>query len=280
MKDNLNGTSPKRAYKQWEALYSIISDLAVVELLDPQPGLPDMLFTANAGLVLEDKFVLSRFLHTERQGEEQFFEDWFVTNQFALHKLPSRFSFEGAGDALLDRGKDALWAGYGHRSTLEAYNYISRWLNLQILPLRLVDDRFYHLDTCFCPLKDGYLLYYPAAFDKDSQELINLHVSKDKQVVANEADALNFSCNAINIENRVVLNRVSSSLRRDLSRAGFETIETELSEFMKSGGSAKCLTIRLDEPRVSSFIESVEELNVLQPQLHTYQPITPALVTA
>lgn len=249
MEGNINRTSVALAQDQWQRLYDLIKTQATVELVRPQPGLPDMPFAANAGLILEDKAILSRFRFPERQGEEQYFADWFAANGFTVHTLPPQIFFEGAGDALLDRDQRWLWAGYGHRSLLDSHLYLSKWLELEVLSLRLVDDRFYHLDTCFCPLSQGYLMYYPLAFDEPSRRLIAQRIPPEKRLVLSERDAVNFACNAVNIEHFVLLNQASLPLKEQLNRAGFEVLETPLTEFMKAGGSAKCLTLRLNEPR-------------------------------
>jgi len=249
MQGNVGEASPSRAVQQWQALEACISGEAKVELVRPQPGLPDMPFTANASLVLDDAVVLSRFLYPERQGEEAHFERWFYDRGFAVLKLPSTIPFEGAGDALLDRREPVLWMGYGHRSSLESARYVSRWLDIEVLTLKLADPRFYHLDTCFCPLEGGYVMYYPPGFDNASQALIAARVPAALRIEVDEEDALSFACNAVNIGKTVVLNRVGTRLNARLGDAGFNVVESELTEFMKAGGSAKCLTLRLDEPR-------------------------------
>jgi N-dimethylarginine dimethylaminohydrolase len=114
--------------------------------------------------------------------------------------------------------------------------------------LQLVDPRFYHLDTCLCPLSGGHLMYYPAAFDAASQAAIVARVPQDKRIAVSEEDALAFACNAVNLDDLVILNRASESLRGRLDEAGYRVQETPLHEFLKAGGSAKCLTLRLDEP--------------------------------
>ena len=250
MRGNVKATSLQRAAGQWQTLHDIIAKSASVERIRPNPGLPDMPFTANASLVLEDTVVLSRFLYPERQGEEAHFERWFYDRGFAVLKLPATIAFEGAGDALFDRGTPVLWMGYGHRSSREAARYVGRWLDREVLPLKLADPRFYHLDTCFCPLENGYLMYYPGGFDHDSQLLIAARVPKGQRIIVDEADALNFACNAVNIGRTVIVNRAGAALSESLRRTGFEVIENDLSEFMKAGGSAKCLTLRLNEPRL------------------------------
>lgn len=260
MEGNVHRSSLERAQAQWQSLYSIINARATVELATPAKGWPDMVFTANAGLILGNTVVLSRFYHTERQGEEPHFKAWFESQGYTVHELPRELSFEGAGDALLDRAGRWLWAGYGYRSMLESHPYLAKWLDVEVLSLRLIDQRFYHLDTCFCPLAQGYLLYYPGAFDAYSNRLIELRIPADKRLAITEADAVNFACNAVNLEaeagspGTVVVNRVTQGLRRSLESRGFEVIETDLSEFLKAGGAAKCLTLRLTESLAADTI--------------------------
>lgn len=263
MEGNIHKSSRERAVQQWEGLYHIIKDHshAVVDLVKPEVGWPDMVFTANAGLVLDKTVVLSRFYHKERQGEEPYFKQWFESQGYAVYELPKELPFEGAGDALLDREGRWLWAGYGFRSELDSHPLIAKWLDIEVLSLRLMDERFYHLDTCFCPLTDGYLLYYPGAFDAYSNRLIELRVPEDRRVPIDEDDAVNFACNAVNIHKTVILNQVSDALRQQLEDKGFEVIETPLTEFLKAGGAAKCLTLRVTEPiipdhRAAATVES------------------------
>lgn len=245
---NIHHSSRDLAIQQWQCLHQLLSKSANIEMMVPQPDWPDMVFTANAGLVVDKTVVLSRFLHPERQGEEFFYRQWFIDQGYTLHDLPKDLPFEGAGDALLDREGRWLWAGYGFRSELDAHPYLADWLDVEVLSLRLMDERFYHLDTCFCPLINGYLLYYPPAFDAYSNRLISQRIPESKRIVVSEPDAVNFACNAINIENIVILNPISSDLKAKLCTVGFEVVETPLTEFIKAGGAAKCLTLRLTEP--------------------------------
>jgi lysine-ketoglutarate reductase/saccharopine dehydrogenase-like protein (TIGR00300 family) len=248
MEGNIHKPSRETAAGQWRALYQLLKQEAEVESISPRPGLPDMVFTANAGLAVGGKFVLSRFLHRERQGEEEPFRKWFSKSGFEIFELPPDLPFEGAGDALLDRQGACLWAGYGFRSELDSHPLLAEWLELDVISLRLIDPRFYHLDTCFCPLEGGWLLYYPQAFDAYSNRLIEERVPSDKRLVVSEADAVRFACNAVNVGRRIVVNQVSPELRARLESSGFEVQETPLNEFLKSGGGAKCLTLRLTEP--------------------------------
>lgn len=248
MEGNIHRSSLERAQEQWQQLYQVIANRADVDLVEPQPGWPDMVFTANAGLILGDQVVLSRFLHPERQGEEPFFQEWFESQGCTVHTLPAELPFEGAGDALLDREGRWLWAGYGFRTELDAHALVAQWLGIEVLSLHLMDERFYHLDTCFCPLSSGYLLYYPPAFDAYSNRLIELRVPAEKRIAIDEPDAITFACNAVNINHTVIMNQASDGLKAQLTAAGFEVVETPLTEFLKAGGAAKCLTLRVTEP--------------------------------
>lgn len=248
MEGNIHKSSRDRAVEQWQGLHQILKQHAVVDLVPPEKGWPDLVFTANAGLVLGDNVVLSRFLHKERQGEEPFFKQWFEANGYTVNELPKDLPFEGAGDALLDREGLWLWAGYGFRSELDSHPYLAKWLDIEVLSLRLIDERFYHLDTCFCPLANGYLLYYPGAFDSYSNRLIEMRVAPEKRIAIEEADAVNFACNTVNVESIVIMNKASEALKTRLADAGFQVLETPLTEFLKAGGAAKCLTLRVTEP--------------------------------
>jgi lysine-ketoglutarate reductase/saccharopine dehydrogenase-like protein (TIGR00300 family) len=248
MEGNIHKSSRDRAVSQWQKLFQVLKDLAIVDLVTPEQGWPDMVFTANAGLVLGNNVVLSRFYHKERQGEEPYFKQWFAQQGFTVYELPKDLPFEGAGDALLDREGRWLWAGYGFRSELDSHPHLAKWLDIEVLSLRLMDERFYHLDTCFCPLTGGYLLYYPPAFDAYSNRLIELRVPEAKRITVTEADAVNFACNAVNVGQNVIFNKISDDLRASMESAGFQVIETPLTEFLKAGGAAKCLTLRVTEP--------------------------------
>ncbi len=248
MEGNIHKSSRDLAVEQWQKLNHIIKEHALVDLVEPQAGWPDMVFTANAGLVLGKNVVLSRFLHKERQGEEPYFKTWFEDKGYTVYELPKDLPFEGAGDALFDREGRWLWAGYGFRSELDSHPYLAKWLDIEVVSLRLMDERFYHLDTCFCPITGGYLLYYPPAFDSYSNRLIEMRVPPEKRIAIGEADAVNFACNTVNIDQIVVMNKASDDLKKRLGAVGLEVIETPLTEFLKAGGAAKCLTLRVTEP--------------------------------
>ena len=247
MHGNMRKIDNAVAKQQWRSLYDILCDLATVRLALPQPGSPDMVFTANAGLLRGKHFLLSRFRYPERQYEEPYFADWFMDRGYEVTLMPRDVPFEGAGDALFDRGAKRLWMAHGHRSVIAARDEIARLFKVEVVTLQLVDQRFYHLDTCFCPLIGGYLVYYPSAFDAASQKQIEKLVPAEKRIAIGEEDALGFACNAVNAGQYVVVNRATRKFVDVLARNGFEVVQSPLSEFMKAGGSAKCLTLRLDE---------------------------------
>lgn len=251
MEGNVARGHNKAAMRQWNGLARLIGNTAHVERIAAVPGVPDMVFTANAGLVLGNKFVLSRFRHPERQAEEAHFAAWFAAHGFDVLRLPPDLPFEGAGDALLDRLLPLLWFGHGHRSGAECAALLADCLDIDIQPLKLVNEHFYHLDTCFCPLEGGYLMYYPPAFDAASQARIAARVPAEYRIPVTDADAFYFACNAVNCGRNVFLNRASAALASELRSRGFVVQQTALTEFMKAGGSAKCLTLKLAEPRRS-----------------------------
>lgn len=248
MHGNQDQVSQQEAARQWQELKALVERFARVELIQPQPGVPDMVFTANAGTVCGDQAVVSRFAHRERKPEEPYFETWFQGDGYQVHTLPEEINFEGAGDALFDRANPWLWAGAGFRTDPESHDYLRQYFDMEVLSIRLVDERFYHIDTCFCPLAGGWLMYYPGAYDVASNELIESRVPEDKRIEVTEQEAADFSCNAINIGQHVIMHACSERLRDALSSAGFQVHTTSLREFLKAGGSAKCLSLKLNEP--------------------------------
>ncbi|MFO0908945.1 MAG: arginine deiminase-related protein [Isosphaeraceae bacterium] len=238
------------AGRQWRTLRDTLASLgAQIELLEPVSGLPDLVFTANAGLVFQDQFVSSRFRFGVRQGETPYFERWALTHGFQLIKMPPGAYFEGAGDALFCG--ETLFAGYRFRSDARSHQWVAEQLGVEVLPLELVDPRFYHLDTCFCPLSVNEALYYPGAFDDYGRSVLNDRISRLIEVSAEEA--VSFSCNAVVVGRHVVLNEAVPKLSQALVNEGYTVHPVRLTEFIKSGGSAKCLTLRLDGEDAASW---------------------------
>lgn len=240
-----------RSVQQWTSLHDILKNKvgAEIALVPPQAGLPDMVFTANAGVVRQDRVVPAKFRHSERQGEEPFFVKWFTEHSFKVG--PVSCAFEGAGDALAWLHTDSgstLFAAAGFRTDVGSHAEVANWLDVETVSLNLVDPRFYHLDTCFCPLPSGHLIWFPAAFDDASQQKVIDRIPGRMRKAVSEIDAKNFACNAVGSPEAIVLHKASSELEAWLDRVGYTVYQTPLDEFLKAGGSAKCLTLRLNEP--------------------------------
>lgn len=245
MSGNVGACSQARALAQWHRLYDLLALLAQVHLVEPAPGLPDMVFTANAGLVREDQVVLSSFLHPERQGEEPHFRRWLADAGYTITDLPRDTPFEGEGDALFSSDGTRLWVGHGTRTHRASHAILARLWDVEVTSLRLADPRFYHLDTCFAPLADGSVLYFPQAFDTSSREAIEAFYAPSQRIAVSEADALCFACNAVNLGRTIVMNYISAELGSALEERGFTVLQTPLDEFLKAGGAAKCLVLKL-----------------------------------
>ncbi len=241
-----NGVNPTRAVRQWQALMTVLQqDVGVgLERMQPVQGLPDLVFTANAGVVVGRRALVSRFRYPERQREEAYFARWFRDRGYEVLTLdPSRY-FEGAGDLL--GFPDTWFGGYRQRSDIRAFPKLSEIFQREIIPLELIDSRFYHLDTCFCPLSGGDLLYLPSAFDAYGRAAIAERVTEDRRLAVPEEEALRFACNAVCVGKQVVIPAGCPFTTKLLEDRGYRTHPVQLDEFMKSGGAAKCLTLALD----------------------------------
>jgi ornithine--oxo-acid transaminase len=245
MRGNLGKSSQLHAMQQWLALYNALLPLASLHLIEQVAGSPDMVFTANAGLAREGVVAISSFFHPERQEEEQHFRRWFVEAGYSIVDLPRETPFEGEGDALFSSDGSRLWIGYGTRTQEASHAALRSLWDVEVVGLHLIDPRFYHLDTCFAPLDDGSLLYFPAAFDAASLAKIEAFYLPEHRIAVGETDAVRFACNAVNIGQTIVLNRISAELERTLRERGFEVEQVELDEFLKAGGAAKCLVMKL-----------------------------------
>ncbi|HUX89646.1 MAG TPA: arginine deiminase-related protein [Gallionellaceae bacterium] len=244
MSANIGKVDKPLAIRQWQRLRDALSQKANIRLIEPVAGLPDMVFTANAGLVNRRKeAIVSAFRHPERQGESQHYKKFFQDNEYQIIAMPAYLIFEGAGDALFDADGE-LWFGSGPRSDAAAVTEISSAFQVKINSVELVDPRWYHLDTAFCPLSDGYVLAYKKAFSADSVAAIQ-HELGDKVIWISDEDANNFACNAVCLDHEIILYRASGELKATLQRYNFTVIEIDVSEFIKSGGSCKCMTLEI-----------------------------------
>ena len=224
---------------------------ARVTIMDGVPGLPDMVFPANAAVVLNGRAIVARFRHYERQGEERHFfaqlmhlKELGVLSEVA--RAPKNCWQEGAGDCIWDASRQFFWAGFGPRSSFDAIAAIKDYFGAPVVPLELVSGRFYHLDTCFVPFSGGQILFYPPAFSKMSIAAIRDRVPADKLIEASDEDAERFAVNAVNIGRDIVMAEPAQRLTDELKEHGYNTVPVHLRPFIMSGGGAYCMTLRLD----------------------------------
>lgn len=233
------------AQKQWDSLKDAIEKKAgaQVEIVEPVKGLPDLVFTANAAFVYKNKAIIANYRYPERQPESPHCAQWFESHGFETIILPDDMFFEGAGDALIWR--DRVFAGYRTRTDIVSHNEITKHTGLPVLSLELVTDDFYHIDVCICPTENEYFMYYPQAFDAYGNAVIEANIPKEKLIPVTPEEARAFACNTVAIGETIIFNQSSERLIDVMREKGFQVIPLDMSEFLKSGGSTKCLTLRL-----------------------------------
>ncbi|TWB35815.1 dimethylarginine dimethylaminohydrolase family protein [Nitrospirillum pindoramense] len=241
-----------RSSSGWERLVDTLRGLGVeLEFAAPQPGLPDMVFTANAAVVLDGKALVATFRHPQRQGETPVFRRTFDALKdrgllTEVHDMPAGVVLEGAGDCVWDPVRRTFWLGYGQRSDKAAAPVVRDLFGVEVEALELVDPRFYHMDTCLCPLTGGEVLYFPGAFSAEGNARILERFGAENLIVAPEPDACTLAVNAVNLGRDIVLATASPALRGMLTERGYRVHETPVSDFGLSGGSAFCLILKLD----------------------------------
>lgn len=230
------------AASQWQKLYKIYTEHLGwhVELIEPVKGLPDMVFATDCCLMVDGRALLSSFRYPQRQPETAYFEKHLRELGFSDLKHADNF-FEGGGDNLACG--DKIIAGYGFRSAPEAADELRRYFDREVIAVRIVDPRFYHLDTSLAVLANDTVAFYPDAIDLDSQN--RLREAIPNIIEATEEEAKGFGLNAVSDGRTVVTSDASKSLLEKYLAAGFEVIGTPILEFRKSGGGVKCLTLEL-----------------------------------
>ena len=197
--------------REWAALHRALAGLgAAIELVPPVPRLPDLVFTANAAVVLDRKALLARFRYPERRGEENPFETEFRALQGrgvidTVAKLPRNLVLEGAGDCVWDRTRNLFWTGYGPRSDRNATGPIEDVFAVDTVALELADPRFYHLDTALCPLSRGEVMFVPAAFTPEGMALICERVDPAQRIEVAMDDACRLAANAVCVDDTIVM---------------------------------------------------------------------------
>jgi len=249
MADNVGKVDKMKAKNEWNSLKSTFSQIGIQPLvLEGQENLPDMVFSANQSLPFideaGDKHVFMSIMHAEqRKKEVPLFEQWFRQNGYQIHHLNENKinDFEGCGDAIWHTGRRLLWGGYGYRSSLDAYEQISDSFSVPVIALQLIDENFYHLDTCFCVLNEKTALIYPDAFTQEGRTLIDAIFEKVIHATRHEAIEL-FACNATCPDGKnVIIQQGCTDVNKKLRDAGFAVQEVSTYEFLKSGGSVFCM---------------------------------------
>jgi ornithine--oxo-acid transaminase len=247
MAGNVHRSSRDLAFAQWKGMHNVLRGIADVRLLHPEPGCPDMVFLGHGALVHHGVAAVSSFAPPQRRAETAYLRRWLASQGFLLWETPRETPFEGEGDLVFDDTGTSLWAAHGVRTCHAAHRHVADAWHVPVNSLHLIDPRFYHLDTCFTPLHGGFLLYYPGAFDAASLEVIARAYPASNRIAVSEADATRMACCALNIGRTVFTGEISPELAAALFDAGFDVVQLELSEFIKGGGGAKSLALRLSD---------------------------------
>jgi N-dimethylarginine dimethylaminohydrolase len=228
------------AISQWETLRRTFLDLGhTVEVIDPLPGLPDMVFAANGATVVDGKVMAVQFRDPERADEAPAYRSWFENNGFAVYD--SKHTNEGEGDLLL--AGDVLLAGTGFRTVHAAHLQAQELFGRPVITLQLVDPAYYHLDTALCVFDDHTVAYLPSAFSPGSQAVLR-RLFPDA-VLATASDAAVLGLNAVSDGRTVVLPVQATALTTALRERGYQTIGVDVSELRKAGGGPKCCTLEV-----------------------------------
>jgi N-dimethylarginine dimethylaminohydrolase len=236
-----NRPDKKKSFEQWLKLRNTYESLGVeVQLIAQEPGLPDMMFTANGGTVRGNIFVSGNYRYKERKGEEKYFQKWFADHGYEVKTL-SHFQ-GGEGDALFYR--DILYMGYGFRSDKEAHAEMAEILQVPTVSFKLIDPYFYDFDTAFCPIGNKAVLYYPMAFSEEDRERV---AAIDGAIPMTKEQAEHFVGNSVHVNGKLLVSFLDEDLKEKLSAINITPILLDLSEFKKGGGGIKCLTLYLEK---------------------------------
>jgi N-dimethylarginine dimethylaminohydrolase len=245
-------TARRTARLQWDTLAATLRECHLtVETAPGEPGLPDMVFPANAAIVLDGVALIARFRHPQRQGEEAHFRRYFEGLArrgliACVAELPEGIVQEGAGDCIWDAKRGLFWAGYGPRSDAQSLKAIGTVFGVPVLGLELATEDYYHLDTCFCPLPGGEILYYPPALTPRGRALLEGIVPAENRIIATPDEAAAFSLNAVAVGRNLIMSPPPPRLAAILEERGYRVRGVDLSSFVLSGGAAYCMTLRLD----------------------------------
>jgi N-dimethylarginine dimethylaminohydrolase len=239
---------PEQALAQWEGLVATLEAAgAEVVVMEPEADVPDLVFTANAGVVNGGQFVPSHFRHPERRPETPINAAWFAKRGWRVDHLPPELDHEGAGDALPftpEDGRPVLLSGYSFRSDAGAATHLSTLLKCPVRPIELVDPRLYHVDLTFCPLDSRRAIVAPLGWDAYGRKVVEALVPEP--LVLSDDETLSFCANSVVVGTTIVMPAVPPRVGRQLEAWGFTVVGCKIDEFLKAGGGCRCLTLALD----------------------------------
>jgi N-dimethylarginine dimethylaminohydrolase len=252
----------QKALSQWQDLVEKYKQNGIeVEILDQKKGLADMVFAADQGLIVSRErkiLLLSNFKYTQRQGESLEYKRWFIEQGYRVDTLPKQLTFEGGGECIPWNGKSFI--GEGFRNNEDTYKYIENKYKIEFIPLKLINEKFYHLDTCFFVLNQTTAFYYPPALAKESIEKLQKLFPNLIEFTTQEIEA--FAANSVVNEKTVFMQAGSQTFKDKIEFLGYTVIEVDISEFIKSGGGVHCLTFELD--RQAQFNITLKENFVIK----------------
>lgn len=252
MKGNIDNVDRSKALKQWNELKAVYEKLNFsIVLIEPVKGLVDMVFTANQSLPFIDKsgrkkVILSKMRNEQRKEEVKYFKEFYIKNNYKVIELPDEIEyFESEGDSVIDYERNILFGGFGYRTQEKVYDVISTHVNYKVIKFRLVNPVLYHLDTCFSILNSNTVVLAESAFDNESMDIIKSYFKKI--ITADEDENMKyFVCNCHCPDGKnVIVQKGSVKFKEEIIKNGFNLIEVETGEFMKSGGSVFCMKLML-----------------------------------
>ncbi|HSX23627.1 MAG TPA: arginine deiminase family protein [Candidatus Saccharimonadales bacterium] len=234
---------PDTAMEQWEALVAQLKTLGIkVDVIDQKEGVPDMVFAADQGIVRDGAVLLANFRYTQRKPERVHYRTWFRDHGFRLRALSNVFPFEG-GDALFFN--NMLFVGTGYRASISSCEELAAKLEIDVMPLRLVDPYYYHLDMCFLPINEDTAFYYPPAFSENSQNLLKRLVPNLLELSTSAAKA--YASNSLVSGTDIIIPAgTPAAFSAKLKELGLAVHVVDTSEFNKAGGGIRCLINTLE----------------------------------
>lgn len=231
-----------KANEQYNAIIQAFKDENIPYKISKPAPYPDSVFIADSGFLINNIFICTNFKYKERQREVIYWQNFFQEQGYETVILPSSVLFEGTGDLIYTNSQ--VFLGHGIRTNLEAVKHIKPFIQKDIFPIELINDRFFHLDTCFFPIDDKNILLYKDAIAPESLKKLK---EKYNIITAEKKEAMNFALNIFRYEKTLFLNKGNPKTKKLLEEYGYKVAPLDLSEFIKAGGAIKCMTLKEEE---------------------------------